>query len=81
MKLQAELAFVIAEFEKRKSEIKEYAEKLKNSGGYKDYETRLAWDILRGVLGSEWICNLYNKYDCNDSHIDTLAKKALKAIL
>jgi hypothetical protein len=81
MKLQAELDTVIEAIKRRKEEVITYAAKLKESGSYKDYDTRLAHDVLRGVMGTSWICGLYDKYDCNDTHITTLGKQALKIAL
>lgn len=80
MKLQNELQGVIVKLESIKEPIKEYAEKLKIKGGYKDFETRLAWDALTTVCGTTEICQWYELYNCTDEHITTLAKKALKAV-
>jgi len=80
MKLHDELPNVISRFEKIKDKIPPYAEKLKSSGNYKDFETRLAMDCLNSVFKSNEICMWYNKYNCNDTHIITLAKTALKHV-
>ena len=80
MKLKAELEFTIEKMRSILPQIEEYAPKLKASGKYKDFETRLAWDCLRVAVGSEAICQWYEKYNCTDKHIDTLAKVALKAV-
>lgn len=77
MKLEAELDFVVQKF-KQLHNLEEYAATLKAKGGYNDFETRLAWDCLHATVPSSVICEWYDKYDCNDSHITTLVKKALK---
>ena len=77
MKLKPELDLVVAKFKQIRN-LEEYAETLKKSGNYKDFETRLAWDCLHAVMPSSTICEWYEKYDCNDDHITTLAKTALK---
>ena len=80
MKLQKELGYVKTQFQNNLGAIKDYAPKLKASGQYKDYETRLTWDCLYAFVGSGTICLWYEKYDCNDTHITTVGKKALKEL-
>ena len=77
MKLAQELDFVVEKF-KRIENLEEYADALKKSGNYNDFETRLACDCLRAAVKSETICDWYEKYNCHDTHIATLAKAALK---
>lgn len=77
MKLAAELDFVVEKFKQIRN-LETYAANLKKSGAYNDFETRLAWDCLRATVPSGTICEWYDKYDCNDDHITTLVKKALK---
>ena len=79
MKLAAELDFVVEKFKQIKN-LEEYAEVLRKSGNYKDFETRLAWDCLHRTVSTDTICEWYNKYNCTDDHITTLAKKALKIV-
>lgn len=79
MKLKNELNFTINRM-KTIPGLKEYAEELRESKNYKDFETRLAWDALRAAVGTQKICEWYDQYNCNDKHIDTLAKRALKAV-
>lgn len=79
MKLKNELDFTIDRMKKIPN-LKEYAEELKKVGGYKDFETRLAWDALRVAVGTQKICKWYDEYNCNDNHIETLAKRALKEV-
>ena len=80
MKLQKEFEYVKKQFENNIDKIKEYAPKLKESKQYKDFEIRLAWDCLRAFVGSGTICLWYEVYNCNDTHITTVAKKALKEL-
>lgn len=79
MKLANELDFIVEKFKQLKG-IEEYAQTLKESGKYNDFETRLAWDCLRMTVPSSTICEWYEKYDCTDDHITTLAKRALKIV-
>lgn len=80
MKLQKELDYVKTQFSNNLEKIKEYAPKLKESKQYKDFETRLVWDCIRAFVGSGTVCLWYEKYNCNDTHITTLGKKALKEL-
>lgn len=80
IKLQNEFEFVKTKFAERLEDIKDYAPKLKESGGYKDFEVRLAWDCLIAFIGAKTLRNWYYKYDCNDKHITTLGKKVLKEL-
>lgn len=77
MKLAQELDFVVEKFKQIRN-LESYAESLKKSGAYNDFETRLGWDCLRLTVPSSTICNWYEKYNCNDTHITTLVKTALK---
>ena len=80
MKLQKEFEYVKTQFENNLVKIKYYAQDLKASGNYKDFEVRLCWDCLRAFVGSGTICLWYDKYNCNDKHVTTLGKKALKEL-
>lgn len=80
LKLKAELPKVVEAFEKVKKHIPAYIDYLNKEGKYKDLETRLSMDLLRATMGSNWICGLYDKYDCNDDHITSLAKAALRKV-
>ena len=77
MKLAPELDFLVEKFKQIRN-LESYAEELKKSGNYNDFETRLAWDCLRLTVPSSTICEWYEKYNCNDTNITTLAKAALK---
>ena len=80
MKLQNEYETVKNAFSKEFDRIKKYARELKESGDYNDFERRLTFDCLRAFIGVKTMCNWYYKYDCNDNHIYTLGRKALKEI-
>ncbi len=80
MKLQKEFEFVKNQFADNLEKIKNYAPKLKASGNYKDFEVRLTWDCIRAFIGSGTVCLWYEKYGCNDTHVTTVGKKALKEL-
>jgi hypothetical protein len=77
MKLAPELDRLVERFKQIKN-LENYAAILEEVGGFNNFETRLAWDCLRATTPSSTICEWYEKYDCTDDHITTLAKKALK---
>ncbi len=76
MKLSKELEHVKERFVKLKNVV-EYAKNLKENGTYNDFATRLSWDIGHAAFTTREICDWYDKYGCNDSHITTLFKRAL----
>ena len=80
MKLQNEFDYIKKQFESNLEKIKDYAPKLKASGNYKDFEIRLTWDCIRAFVGTGTVCLWYEKYNCNDTHITTVEKKALKEL-
>lgn len=77
MKLQPELDYVVEKFKQIRN-LEDYAENLRLSGNYNNFETRLAWDCLRATVPVAIRCSWYEKYGCDDNHITTLAKTALK---
>lgn len=79
MKLAQELDYVVEKFRQIRN-LEDYATNLKASGDYNNFETRLSWDCLRATVPSSVICSWYEKYECTDAHITTLAKKALKIV-
>ncbi len=79
MKLKSEIPYINRMFSQI-SNLTEYAEKLKATGNYKDFGTRLAWDCLHATIPSEIICGWYDKYNCNDDHITTAAKAVLRGM-
>ena len=80
MKLQNEYATVKKAFTNNMEKIKEYAPRLKTSGQYQNFETRLTFDCLRAFVGTATMCEWYGKYECNDKHIETLGKAVLKEL-
>lgn len=79
MKLKNELRYIRERFSLI-TNLSEYAANLKANGDYQDFGTRLAWDCIRATIPSEIVCGWYDKYNCNDSHITTVAKVALREI-
>lgn len=84
MKLQEVYKETLDEF-KKISLDSELLEKLKNHiqvvkeyGGYKSLNVRIAWDIMYWRIGSSKMCDWYRKYECNDDHITTLALRCLR---
>jgi hypothetical protein len=81
MKLKPILEETIAKFRTIPQEqLIQHATAVFQSKRYKDFETRIAWDCLRAVVSSAEICGWYRTFDCQDTHLDTLAKTALKEI-
>lgn len=80
MKLQAEFENIKKVFSLNINKIKEYAPCLKASGDYKDFETRLTWECLHAFVGCTTICKWYEQYNCNNTHITTVGKRALKEL-
>lgn len=80
MKLKAELENIKQAFKANINQIMAYALCLKAHGGYNNFETRLTWDCLRTYIGTETICEWYDKYGCNDTHITTAGKAVLKEL-
>lgn len=48
------------------------------SSEYNNFEVRLAWHILKLVVTAWEMCQWYDLYECNDTHITTLGKKVCK---
>lgn len=80
MKLKNELEFVKIRFADHLDKINEYIPVLKESGNYNNFEKRLVFDCLRAFVGTSTISEWYEKYNCNDSHVFTLGKAALKEL-
>lgn len=78
MKLKSLLPEVISRFSTipRETVVRHIA-KVKASGNYKDLGTRIAWDLLHATFKANEICDWYDIYNCNDTHITTLVKEAL----
>lgn len=54
-----------------------YVEDVRKSGDYKSLKIRVANDLIKAACGTAYLCGLYDKYGCNDSHITTLAIKCM----
>ena len=80
MKLQIELPEMKSRFSGILENIKEYAPTLAANGKYNDFITRLSWDALRACYKSAEICEWYEKYNCSDVHITTVARAALLSV-
>lgn len=80
MKLQAEIKPTLEKVMPFFERIKPHALYLSTDDSVKNLEIRLAYDVLRSAIGSQGICDLYKKYDCNDSHVETLALKVLRMV-
>lgn len=78
MKLKNELPKIEKAFAENLEQIKAYIPRLKADGQYHSFENRLAFDCLRAFIGTETMCSWYDLYDCNDTHIGTAGRAALK---
>ena len=78
LKLSPELQPLVEKIRRHALWFQQYGKQLREKGGYKDYETRFAWDVLRKVMTVGEICDWYDKYGCNDHHITALAIAACK---
>lgn len=80
MKLKAELPNLLAKLKGNEDKIIKYREELRATGNYNNFEVRFAHDVLTAFLGTKYLCSLYGKYDCHDSHMTTLGITALKQL-
>ena len=62
----------------KKEKIENYAKDLRDIGEYKVFARRLAFDMLYYLLGSNLICEWYEKYGVNDSHLERFAYTCIK---
>ena len=60
--------------------VKAYAAQVKESGDYRNFETRITNDILAACVPVGVRCDWYGKYNCNDTHITTLAKSCVNEV-
>ena len=77
---KASYTVILEAFKANKDSIQDYIPKLKAVGGYKDFNTRLAFDCARSFLDIGWVCDLYYKEDLEDTHLKTAYVTALKEI-
>lgn len=64
-----------------RNSLKDYAKIVKQTHTYNDFDTYFGWLIMRALFHPHKIVNLYDKYDCNDTHITTALKQVLKEII
>lgn len=56
----------------------DYASKIYKEKNYKDFRTRISNDLKFAVAPPHYICDLYDKYGCNDMHVTTLFAQVIK---
>lgn len=80
IKLSPELPFVLEKFQPNIDRIRSYAVHLRETGDYRNFETRLAWDCLRRYVGIGTLTSWYEKHACTDKHITALGIHALRKL-
>lgn len=65
--------------------VKEYVENVRKEGHYNNFEVRIANDIVKygalyHVMGVNAVCDMMEKYGCNDSHLTTLCIRIAKEL-
>lgn len=82
MILSKEIPYVTEKIRELSSahDLTRYVEDVRKSGNCKVLKIRIANDLIRAACGSAYLCGLYDKYGCNDSHITTLALKCMDNI-
>ena len=79
LKLSPELEPLVEKIQRHALWFQQYGRQLREKGGYRDYETRFARDVLRKLVTVDEIWDWYDKYDeCNDRYITALAIAACK---
>ena len=82
MKLKEIYPEVLKSFKQLKLEnpeqLMQHISTVKKERAYKNIEVRIAFDVARQVFPLRTICEWYDKYDCNDTHLKTIFVKALK---
>lgn len=80
--LQPELESYTNFINENSEKITTYAKYLKTSGDYQVFNNRLAYDIFRAYWQQTYkqvtYASVYNKYNCNDSHVLSFALYGLK---
>ena len=59
--------------------IKSHALQVKESGKYKDFDTRMRWDIFWASKLNDWVRDNVYTY-ANDEHINTALKNIVKEL-
>lgn len=62
--------------DKTKDSYPAYLAKVKAKHEYHDLLTRVSWDVLRCCFTPAQLCDWYDQYNCNNTHITTAARKA-----
>ena len=79
LKLYPELEPLVEKIRRHALWFQQYGKQLREKGGYRNYEVRFAWDVLRKLVTAGEICDWYDRYDeCNDRHITALAIAACR---
>ena len=65
--------------------VKEYAEQVRRDGDYNNFDVRIANDVVKygamyHVMGVGAVCDMMDRYGCNDSHLTTLCVKIAKEL-
>lgn len=65
--------------------VKEYVEHVRREGNYHDFNVRIANDVVKygamyHIMGVGAVCDMMDKYGCNDSHLTTLCIKIAKEL-
>ena len=81
MKLKDELSEAIQRFSSiDKQASRETIQAVYESGKYKVFEERIHWLFFNSFYTAAEISQLYRKYNCNDTHVYTLAKNAFNSL-
>lgn len=82
MILQKEVPYVMGKMKELSEthDLVKYISDVRESGNYKVLKNRIACDLIRAACGSTYLCELYDKYGCNDSHITALALRCMKDV-
>lgn len=65
--------------------VKEYVEKVRKESNYNNFEVRIANDVVKygamyHIMGVNAVCDMMEKYGCNDSHLTTLCIRIAKEL-
>ncbi len=81
MKLEKELSETVRRLQLLGTEtILAHVEHLRANEYYKNLETRAHWDSFKAIYKAAEVSKLYDRYKCNDTHIDTLIRRAFKEL-
>lgn len=65
--------------------VREHVELVRREKAYKDFDVRIANDIVKygamyHIMGVDAVCDMMDKYGCNDSHLTTLCIRIAKEL-